>query len=69
MQGVYKFTIPIPIHEDGSEEEGVWDVLGGFVCYTVATLYAVADTVTSHNTATSLNTLDGCIGLSSDFTQ
>ena len=33
--GVYKFTIPIPIHEDGSEEEGVWDVLGSFVGYTV----------------------------------
>ena len=60
MQGVYKFTIPIPIHEDESEEEGVWDVLGGFVCYTVY----LADTVTSHYTATSLNTLDGCIGLS-----
>ena len=30
-----EFTIPIPIHEDESEEEGVWDVLGGFVGYTV----------------------------------
>ena len=74
MQGVLQRSlqihhVPIPIHEDESEEEGVWDVLGDFVGYTVATLYTVADTVTSHNTATSLNTLDGCIGLSSDFTQ
>ena len=42
---------------------------GMFLAALYATLYSVADTVTSHNTATSLNTLDGCIGLSSDFTQ